>query len=64
MSTVLAAAAGVAVPPVVCTLLLIAVIILGILGFVELIGLRSFTGNRYGLLVGFVIALVLYVVLC
>lgn len=58
------AAATASVPPVLCTLLLIAVIILGILALLEIIGVRSFSGSRFGMLIGFIIALVVYVVIC
>lgn len=51
-------------PPVLCTVLLVAVILLAIFALIEVIGLRTFTGQRYGLLVGFIVALVLYIVLC
>ena len=50
-------------PPVICTLLLVAVIILFVLGLLELVG-RTYVGRRWSAVVGFVIALVLYVVLC
>jgi hypothetical protein len=51
-------------PPIICTLLLIFTIIALVLGFVELLGFRRFTGNRFGALIVGIVLLVIYVVLC
>ena len=57
-----AAAAG--IPPIICTILLIATIIAFIIGLVEVLGIRTFSGSRFGTLIVAVILLVVYVVLC
>ena len=61
----LAAAAGAAgIPPIICTILLIATIIAFIIGLVEALGIRTFSGSRFGTLIVAVVLLVIYVVLC
>lgn len=61
----LAAVAGTtAIPPIICTILLIATIIALIVGLAEVFGLRTFTGSRYGALLVFVVLLVVYIVIC
>jgi hypothetical protein len=52
------------IPPVVCTLLWIAVVVLFIVGLLEAIPVTRFTGSRFGCLIAAVVALVLLVVLC
>lgn len=49
---------------ILCTILLIATIIAFIVGIVEALGLKNFTGSRFGALVVAAILLVVYVVLC
>ena len=67
---ILAAAAGVTgIPPIICTILLIATIIAFILGLLEAVGVYAVgsarVGNgRFGTLVVAVILLVVYIVLC
>lgn len=51
-------------PPVICTLLFIAVLILFVLALLEIFNVRHFLATRYGACIGFVIGLILYVVLC
>ena len=60
----LAATTEAGIPPVICTLLLVATIVLFVIGITEALRITSVTGSRYGALVGFLISLVLYVVLC
>ncbi|MEO6205032.1 MAG: hypothetical protein ABIO67_06590 [Mycobacteriales bacterium] len=66
----LAAAAGTAgIPPIICTILLIATVIAFILGLLEVLGVYALgterSGNsRFGTLVVALILLVVYVIAC
>ena len=65
----LAATDTTGIPPIICTILLIATVIAFILGLLEALGFYSLrgvsTGNgRFGTLVVAVILLVVYVILC
>lgn len=54
-------------PPIICTILLIATVIAFIIGLAELLGLfalRSFGGTRFGSLIVAIILLVVYVIAC
>ena len=53
------------IPPILCTILLIATIIAFVLGLAEALGLHTFrTGQRFGSLIVAVVLLVVYVVIC
>lgn len=61
--------AATGIPPIICTILLIATVVAFILGLLEALGFYSLrgaaTGNgRFGTLVVAVILLVVYVILC
>lgn len=64
----LAAATTTGMPPIICTILLIATIIAFIIGFAELLGIFaagwSARTGRFGTLVIAVILLVIYIVAC
>lgn len=65
----LAAATTAGIPPIICTILLIATVIAFILGLAEALGAYSFRGNvvgngRFGTLVVAVILLVIYILAC
>lgn len=69
MSTLAATASTAGIPPIICTILLIATVIAFILGLVEALGIYSLggvrTGNsRFGTLVVAIILLVVYVIAC
>lgn len=69
LATIAAAAGTAGIPPIICTLLLIATVIAFIIGLAEVLGLFSLggtrTGNgRFGTLVVAVILLVVYIIAC
>lgn len=65
----LATAGTTSIPPIICTILLIATVIAFIIGLAEVLGLYSFGGartggGRFGGLVVAVILLVVYIIAC